>query len=53
MQMASSARRTGRLFSSAVEWATTVLIPSSRAARMILKAISPRLAIRTFFIPAG
>ena len=53
MQMASSARSTGRLFSSAVEWATTVLIPNSLAARIILKAISPRLAMRTFFIAAG
>lgn len=45
---ASSAINTGRLFSSAVEWTTTVFTPISRAVRMTRRAISPRLAIRIF-----
>ena len=35
---------------SAVEWTATVSIPISRQARMIRRAISPRLAIRTLLI---
>src|SRR3954463_2111901 len=46
MQSDSSANRTWSEWTSAVEWTATVLIPSSRAARMIRSAISPRLAMR-------
>src|SRR5690242_16366255 len=46
--MRSSARRTGREFWSASEYAMTVLTPISRQARITRNAISPRLAISTF-----
>src|SRR5688572_27338801 len=46
MQIASSARCTGRLCASASLYTTTVWIPSSRHARMTRSAISPRLAMR-------
>src|SRR3954471_14824392 len=48
MQSDSSANRTWSEWTSAVEWTATVLIPSSRAARMTRSAISPRLAMRIF-----
>src|SRR3989442_5010663 len=48
MQTASSARRTCSDSRSASEKTATVSIPSSRAARMIRNAISPRLATRIF-----
>src|SRR5271165_717653 len=48
MQTLSSARRTCIASESAVEWTATVGIPSSRQARWMRSAISPRLAIRTF-----
>ena len=48
MQIASSAMRTCIASASAVEWTATVLMPSSRQARWIRSAISPRLAIRIF-----
>src|SRR4249920_322757 len=48
MQTLSLARRTCIASVSAVEWTATVEMPSSRQARWILSAISPRLAIRTF-----
>src|SRR5574343_361951 len=44
----SSASLTYLASRSASEWTTTVLIPSSRQARWIRRAISPRLAIRIF-----
>src|SRR6266550_5115727 len=44
--MASSERCTGRLCASASLYTSTVWMPSSRQARMIRSAISPRLAIR-------
>src|SRR5436190_16506724 len=47
MQMASSARCTGRLWASASLYTSTDWIPSSRHARMTRSAISPRFAIRT------
>src|SRR5581483_9027523 len=47
MQIASSARCTGRLCASASLYTTTDWIPSSRHARMTRSAISPRLAMRT------
>src|SRR5512144_659607 len=47
MQTDSSASRTYLASRSASEWTTTVLIPSSRHARSMRSAISPRLAIRT------
>src|SRR5687767_7288060 len=57
MQIASSARRTCMASVSAVEWTATVRIPISWQARWTRSAISPRLAIRTFWIamvsPAG
>src|SRR5688572_30414021 len=46
MQTLSSAKRTWRAFLSADEWTETVRMPSSRHARMIRSAISPRLAMR-------
>src|SRR4029078_10111592 len=46
MQIASSARCTGRLCASASLYTTTVWMPSSRHARMTRRAISPRLAMR-------
>ena len=45
---ASSAKRTGKLSLSAVEYTATVLIPISLQVRITLKAISPRLAINIF-----
>src|SRR5687768_15028227 len=48
MHTASSAKRTWSALASAVECTATVAIPSSRQARMTRRAISPRLAIRTF-----
>src|SRR5689334_25082634 len=53
MQIDSSASSTGSERASAVEWATTVRIPSSRQLRMIRSAISPRLAIRTLWNTLG
>src|SRR5438105_12892645 len=47
MQMASSARWTGRLWASASLYTTTDWIPSSRHARMTRSAISPRFAMST------
>src|SRR6476661_10715281 len=47
MQTDSSASATYFASRSASEWTTTVLMPSSRHARWIRSAISPRLAIRT------
>src|ERR1051325_2242742 len=47
MQIASSARWTGRLWASASLDTTTDWIPSSRSARMTRTAISPRFAMRT------
>ena len=43
---ASSANRTGKLSLSAKEYTATVFIPISLQVRIILKAISPRLAMR-------
>src|SRR5574341_1658901 len=48
MQMASSAKRTWSDSASAVECTATVEMPSSRHARITRRAISPRLAMRTF-----
>src|SRR5690606_20308587 len=48
MQTDSSASFTYLASVSACEWTTTVLMPSSRQARWIRSAISPRLAIRIF-----
>src|SRR5262245_39548425 len=48
MQTSSSAKRTCRECSSASEYTATVLMPSSRQARMIRRATSPRLAMRIF-----
>src|SRR5258706_13670596 len=48
MQTLSSASRTCMASASAVEWTATVRMPISRQARWILRAISPRLAMRTF-----
>ena len=48
MQTDSSASRTYLASRSASEWTTTVLMPSSRHARWMRSAISPRLAIRIF-----
>src|SRR5271155_3862178 len=47
MQTLSSARRTCIASESAVECTATVGMPSSRQARWMRSAISPRLAIRT------
>ena len=49
MQTLSSANLTCKLSQSASECTATVAIPISRQARKIRKAISPRLAINTFF----
>src|ERR1035438_9097938 len=46
MQMASSAKRTCRLWRSASEYTATVRIPRSLQAQMTRTAISPRLAMR-------
>src|SRR5512137_2033616 len=48
MQTVSSASRTCFRLRSAVECTATVLMPSSRQARRIRSAISPRLAMTTF-----
>src|SRR5207244_112698 len=48
MHTVSSASRTFIACESAVECTATVLIPKSWQARLILSAISPRLAISTF-----
>src|SRR5687768_2753275 len=48
MQMSSSAKRTCREFSSASEYTATVLMPSSRHAKITRSAISPRFATRIF-----
>src|SRR5579862_3747569 len=48
MHTVSSASRTFIALESAVECTATVLIPNSWQARLILSAISPRLAISTF-----
>ena len=50
MQTASSARRTCIASVSAVEWTATVLMPISWQARWMRSAISPRLAISSFWI---
>src|SRR5512136_2129060 len=47
MHTDSSDNRTYLASRSASEWTTTVLMPSSRHARWMRSAISPRLAIRT------
>src|SRR3954465_4588551 len=46
MQSDWSAKRTCSELTSAVEWTATVSTPSSRAARMTRRAISPRFAMR-------
>src|SRR5882762_7237476 len=46
----SSASRTCLVLKSAVECTATVLIPSSRQARNMRRAISPRFAMTTFSI---
>src|SRR5437762_6302727 len=48
MQTSSSAKRTCSEFSSATEYTATVLMPSSRQAKIIRSATSPRFAIRIF-----
>src|SRR5437867_6252002 len=48
MQTSSSAKRTCRELSSATEYTATVLMPSSRQAKIIRSATSPRFAIRIF-----
>src|SRR6476646_12526 len=48
MHTAWSAKRTCRLSRSASEYTATVPIPNSLQAHMTRRAISPRLAIRTF-----
>src|SRR5829696_5987867 len=50
MQTVSSANRTCIASESAVECTATVLMPISWKARWIRSAISPRLAIRSFWI---
>src|SRR5437870_3987914 len=45
MQTSSSAKRTCSECSSASEYTATVLMPSSRHAQMMRRAISPRFAI--------
>src|SRR5213594_1969531 len=53
MQTSSSANLTCRESLSTSEWTATVRIPSSLQAQMILRAISPRLAMRIFLNMAG
>src|SRR5512139_2345786 len=48
MHTDSSASLTYLASRSASEWTTTVLMPSSRQARWMRSAISPRLAMRIF-----
>src|SRR3954447_22962223 len=50
MHTVSSARRTCIASESAVEWTATVLMPISWQARWMRSAISPRLAISSFWI---
>src|SRR4051812_42952260 len=50
MHTVSSASRTCIASESAVEWTATVLIPISWQARWMRRAISPRLAISSFWI---
>src|SRR6185295_5840132 len=50
MQTDSSASRTCMASASAVECTATVAMPISLHARLMRRAISPRLAIRTFSI---
>src|SRR5471032_2231845 len=50
MQIASSASCTWSDWTSASEYTARVLMPISRQARTIRRAISPRLAMRTFWI---
>src|SRR6476619_1786327 len=50
MHTASSASRTCIASLSAVEWTATVLMPISWQARWIRSAISPRLAISSFWM---
>src|SRR5918999_6297307 len=50
---ASSASRTCSASSSASEYTATVVRSSSRQARTTRRAISPRFAIRTFFMSGG
>ena len=52
MQTVSSANSTCLVLKSAVECTATVLMPSSRQARRMRSAISPRLAMTTFSIIA-
>src|ERR1700712_1364191 len=53
MQTLSSARRTCMESASAVECTATVRMPSSRQARRMRSAISPRLAMSIFSNMAG
>src|SRR4051812_6421184 len=53
MQTVSSARRTCIASASAVECTATVLMPISWHARWMRSAISPRFAIRSFWIFIG
>src|SRR5438874_13824861 len=48
MHTSSSANRTCSELSSACEYTATVLMPSSRQAKIIRSATSPRFAIRIF-----
>src|SRR5579872_7219994 len=48
MHTDSSASSTCLRLASAVEWTATVLMPSSRQARRMRSAISPRLAMTIF-----
>src|ERR1700722_12992919 len=50
MQTVSSASNTCLVLKSAVECTATVLMPSSRQARRMRRAISPRFAMTTFSI---
>src|SRR5438270_1690478 len=53
MHTVSSASRTCIASESAVEWTATVLMPISWQARWMRSAISPRLAISSFWIFTG
>src|ERR1700735_1163071 len=53
MHTVSSARSPRLVLKSAVECTATVLMPSSRQARRMRSAISPRLAMTTFSIIAS
>src|SRR3979411_2503710 len=50
MSTHSSASRTASESLSALLWTCTVAMPSSRAARMMRTAISPRLAMRSLWM---